>query len=53
MANFLRCVRSRSTPRASIQAGFSHAVADCMAVLAYETGKRIGFDAQRLEITQA
>jgi hypothetical protein len=53
MANFLRCVRSRATPRANIQAGFSHAVADCMAVAAYETGKRIGFDPQRLEITQA
>ena len=53
MANFLRCVRSRQTPRADIQAGFSHAVADCMAVAAYETGKRIGFDAQKLEITQA
>ena len=53
MANFLRCVRSRATPRADIQAGFSHAVADCMAVAAYETGKRIGFDAQKLEITRA
>jgi predicted dehydrogenase len=53
MANFLRCVRSRQTPRADIQAGFSHAVADCMAVAAYETGKRIGFDAQKLELTQA
>ena len=27
MANFLRCVRSRQTPRADIQAGFSHATA--------------------------
>ena len=53
MANFLRCVRSRQTPRATVQSGFSHAVADCMAVAAYETGKRIGFDAQRLEMTQA
>ena len=51
MANFLRCVRSRKTPRADIQAGFSHAVADCMTVAAYETGKRIGFDPQRLEMT--
>jgi hypothetical protein len=52
MANFLRCVRSRATPRADIQAGFSHAVADCMAVAAYETGRRIGFDARKLEMTQ-
>jgi predicted dehydrogenase len=53
MANFLRCVRSRATPRANIQAGFSHAVADCMAVAANETGRRIGFDAQRFEMTHA
>lgn len=51
IANFLRCVRSRKTPRADIQAGFSHAVADCMTVAAYETGKRIGFDPERLEMT--
>jgi len=53
MANFLRCVRSRQTPRANIQAGFSHAVADCMAVKAYDTGKRVGFDPQKLEMTAA
>jgi len=50
LENFLRCVRTRETPRADIQAGFSHAVADCMAAAALESGRRIGFDPQRLEM---
>ncbi|MBI1895784.1 MAG: Gfo/Idh/MocA family oxidoreductase [Acidobacteria bacterium] len=50
MANFLRCVRSRKTPRADIQAGFSHAVAGCMAAEALRTGRRIGLDSQKLEL---
>lgn len=50
MENFLRCVRSRKTPRADIQAGFSHAVAGIMAAEAMRTGRRVGFDAERLEM---
>lgn len=50
MANFLRCVRSRQTPRASVEAGFSHAVAGCMAAVSLETGRRVRFDAANLEI---
>jgi predicted dehydrogenase len=50
MQNFLDCVRSRSTPRADIQAGFSHAVAGVMASEALRTGRKIGFDRQRLEL---
>jgi predicted dehydrogenase len=50
MANFLRCVRSRQTPRASVEAGFSHAVAGCMAATSLETGRRVRFDASKLEI---
>lgn len=50
MQNFLRCVRSRRTPRADIQAGFSHAVAGIMAAEARRTGRRVLFDADRLEI---
>jgi len=50
LENFLRCVRTRETPRADIQAGFSHAVADCMAAAALDKGRRVGFDAQRLEM---
>jgi predicted dehydrogenase len=50
MENFLRSVRSRRTPRADIQAGFSHAVAGCMAAEALRTGRRVRFDAGRLEM---
>jgi predicted dehydrogenase len=51
MANFLRCVRTRLRPRADIQAGFSHAVADCMAVESLRSGRRVGFDPGKLEMT--
>ena len=50
MENFLRCVRSRKTPRADIQAGFSHAVAGIMSAEALRTGRRVTFDATRLEL---
>ena len=50
MANFIECVRSRGRPRADIEAGFSHAVAGCMAAMARDTGRNIRFDAERLEI---
>lgn len=50
MENFLRCVRSRRTPRADIQAGFSHAVAGTMSAEALRTGRRVTFDASRLEL---
>lgn len=50
MANFIECIRGRQQPRAGIQAGFSHAVAGCMAALARDSGRNIRFDAERLEI---
>jgi predicted dehydrogenase len=50
MRNFLDCVRSRQTPRCDIQAGFSHAVACCMAATALETGRKTRFDRERLEM---
>ena len=50
MENFLECVRTRGTPRADIQAGFSHAVAVCMAGLALDLGKKIRFDGDKLEL---
>jgi predicted dehydrogenase len=50
MENFLECVRTRGTPRADIQAGFSHAVAVCMAGLALDLGKKIRFDRDKLEL---
>lgn len=49
--NWLQCIRSRETPRADIQAGFSHAVAGCMAAEALKTGRRITFDPGKLEMS--
>lgn len=50
MANFIECIRSRGRPRADIDAGFRHAVAGCMAAIARDTGRKVRFDPQRLEI---
>jgi predicted dehydrogenase len=50
MANFLQCVRTRETPRATVDAGFSHAVAVCMASTALETGRRVRFDPVKVEL---
>ena len=50
MHNFLECIRSRQAPRADVQAGFSHAVAGIMSAEALAKGRRIRFDAQRLEL---
>lgn len=49
--NWIQCIRSRETPRADIQAGFSHAVAGCMAAEALKTGRRITFDPGKLEMS--
>ena len=50
MANFLECVRSRGTPRASIDDGFAHAVAGIMSAEALKHGRRVRFDRRKLEI---
>jgi predicted dehydrogenase len=50
MRNFLDCVRSRQAPRCDIQAGFSHAVAGCMAATALETGRKVRFNRAKLEM---
>lgn len=50
MHDFIECVRGRGTPRADIQAGFSHAVAGTMASTALAEGRRMRFDRQRLEM---
>jgi predicted dehydrogenase len=50
MQNFIDSVRSRQKPRADIDAGFSHAVACCMAATALETGRKVKFDREKLAI---
>jgi predicted dehydrogenase len=44
MRNWMECVRSRKTPNANIEAGYSHSVALCMNVAAIQTGSRVTFD---------
>lgn len=44
MRNWMECVRSRKTPNASIDAGYSHSVALCMCIAAMQTGQKVTFD---------
>ncbi len=44
MQNWMECVRSRKTPNASIDAGYSHSVALCMCIAAMQTGQKVTFD---------
>ena len=44
MRNWMECVRSRKTPNAPIEAGYSHSVALCMNVAAIQTGQKVTFD---------
>jgi predicted dehydrogenase len=44
MRNWMECVRSRKTPNAPIEAGYSHSVALCMNVAAIRTGMKVTFD---------
>lgn len=50
MRNWMECVRSRKTPNADIEAGYSHSVALCMTIAAIQTGQRVGFDDQKQEV---
>jgi predicted dehydrogenase len=44
MRNWMECVRSRKTPNASIEAGYSHSIALCMCIAAMQTGQRVTFN---------
>jgi len=50
MRNWMECVRSRKTPNASIDAGYSHSVALCMTIAAIQTGRRVTFDDAKQEV---
>ncbi|MCC6484283.1 MAG: Gfo/Idh/MocA family oxidoreductase [Armatimonadetes bacterium] len=51
--NFLRCVRSRQTPSAPIQAGHQHTVACVLAYTALRRGKRMRYLPQQRQIVEA
>jgi hypothetical protein len=46
----MECVRSRKTPNAHIEAGYSHSVALCMTIAAIQTGRRVTFDDAKQEV---
>ena len=50
MRNWMECVRSRKTPNASIEAGYSHSIALCMNVAAIKTGQKVTFDEKTQQV---
>jgi predicted dehydrogenase len=48
--NWMECVRSRKTPNAHIEAGYSHSVALCMTIAAIHSGQRVTFDESRQQV---
>jgi predicted dehydrogenase len=50
MRNWMECVRSRQTPNASVEAGYSHSVALCMTIAAMHTGQRVTFDDAKQDV---
>jgi hypothetical protein len=50
MRNWMECVRSRKTPNADIEAGYSHSMALCMTIAAIQTGQRVTFDDAKQEV---
>ncbi|MBN2288976.1 MAG: Gfo/Idh/MocA family oxidoreductase [Candidatus Glassbacteria bacterium] len=52
MRNWIQCLRSRKTPNAPVESGYSHSVAAIMAHRAADTGKRMVFDPAGREIRE-
>lgn len=46
MANWFECMRSRTQPHATVEAGFAHSVACMMVTESYWAGKKIYWDAK-------
>jgi hypothetical protein len=44
-------MRDGTTPNASLDAGYQHAIASIMATMSYETGRRSRFDAAKRTIS--
>ena len=53
MLDFLRCVRTRETPNAPIEAGYSHSVAAILADESFVRGRTTEFDPKRRRIRDA
>jgi len=50
MRNWMECVRSRKTPNAPVEAGYSHSIANIMTNAAVRTGSKSVFDENRQEV---
>ena len=50
MRNWMECVRSRKTPNAPVEAGYSHSIANIMTNAAVRTGAKSIFDESRQEV---
>src|SRR5260370_2016596 len=50
MRNWMECVRSRKTPNASIEAGYSHSIALSMTIAAIQSGQRGSFHDAKQEV---
>jgi predicted dehydrogenase len=50
LRNWLECLRSRKSPHAPIEAGYSHSIATIMANAAARTGERVTFDEKQQEV---
>jgi predicted dehydrogenase len=44
MRNWMECLRSRQTPNAPVEGGYSHSIAVIMAIEALQSGRRVYFD---------
>ena len=53
MRNWMECLRSRKTPNADVNAGYSHSIAIIMAIKALHSGRRIYFDPQTHTMREA
>lgn len=50
--DWLQCLRSREQPNANIEAGYQHAVAVLMAMMSFDSGKRLVYDHAKREIRE-
>ena len=48
--NWMECVRSRKTPNAPVEAGYSHSIATIMTNAAVHTGLKVTFDEKTQEV---
>jgi hypothetical protein len=48
--DWLQCLRTRKTPNACIDAGYQHGVAVIMAMMSFDSGRRMVYDAKKREI---